>query len=130
MSMTPWAPWPVVEYAVMDLIAPLCPNVGRKTPADFTGALPFLHVVRFGGTDDRITDVAAISVDTFAADPDDAQQLAERVRQVLLAYPHTTADGVIDRITTTSAPAQAFPANLAVYMWAATYRVTARRPTS
>lgn len=127
---TPLAAWPDVELALLDLLTPLAANNGTETPPDFTGLLPFLRVNRFGGTDDRVTDTASVSVDVFAATRRDAQPLAEQVRQLLLAGPHIVDGYVLDHVSTVSAPAEAPWENTSVRRWSATYRVSARRPTT
>jgi hypothetical protein len=127
---TPWAPFPDVEVAVLDLLAATFPNNGTVTPADFTDVLPFVRVNRYGGTDDRITDAASVAVDVFSDHRSGARDGAEQVRQLLLAGPHAVDGAVLDRVTTVSAPVEASWDNPAIRRWTATYRVTARRPVA
>lgn len=127
---TPWAPFPDVEVAVLDLLAPTFPNNGTVTPADFTGLLPFVRVNRYGGTDDRFADAASVSVDVFSDHRTGARDGAEQIRQLFLAGPHAVAGAVLDRVTTASAPVEAPWDNAAIRRWTATYRVVVRRPVA
>lgn len=124
--MTDLPGFPDLEQAVCDLLEDLG-ETGIVTPADLQDRLPFHRVQRFGGADDVITDTAALSVDTFAADAATGRERAEQVRQRLLSGPHATAHGVIDLAETTSAPVEVPWDGAPVRRWTATYRLQARR---
>lgn len=106
---TPLA-WPDVELALGDFLADLG-TCGAETPLALQDSLPYIRLSRTGGGDDRmVTDTATVSVDVFAANPDDAKQLAETIRQRLLfGLPAKTAHGVLDFARTAVAAIQTPP---------------------
>ena len=121
--------FPDVQAAVRALLLDLAEADSIK-PAAWAGHLPFLHVYRYGGTDDGRTDVASVAVHVFAADYRD-QPLTEDVRERMLAGPHVVqlADDrvvVLDNVTTLEAPVLV-PYGPKVVRWVSSYRVTARR---
>lgn len=103
--MTALPDWPDAELAVADFLAPLG-TCGSETPSALQSTLPFLRITRTGGTSDRITDQANVSVDVFAADRTTAKEVAGQVRQMLLTeLPASTDHGVLDWATVQSGPA-------------------------
>lgn len=124
------APFPDVERALLDLIAPLlgsAEQTGTETPADLQQRLPFGRVTRVGGPDDGISDRAVVDVDVFAATRSQAYDIAESVRQLLLAAPHAVAGVVLDSVGTIVGPRELPWADENVRRWSATYRAVARR---
>lgn len=99
------ADWPDAERAMCDFLAPLG-TCGPETPKTLQSQIPYLRVTRTGGTSDRVTDRASVSVDVFAADRDTAKAIAGQVRRMLLTeLPAATAHGVIDWATVNAGPA-------------------------
>jgi hypothetical protein len=116
-----------IESAVMDLLSDIG-TCGTVTPSNLQTVLPFIRVMRLGGTDDRFTDTARIDIDMFESTRPLVWTLAETVRQRMLSYPHTTNDGTIDFVVTSSAPFEVpwgDPTN--VRRFVATYTVATRR---
>jgi hypothetical protein len=107
--------FPDVERAVCDLLAGLGAT-GTETPAGLQSQLPYIRVTRTGGSDDRVTDTATVSVDVFAADATTAKAVAGQARQRLTMgpflsdVPFGTGHGRIDRARTVTGP-QMLPAS-------------------
>ena len=127
----PWAAFPDVEETLRELLSPVA-TVGTFIPVDLKDRLPFIRPYRFAGSDDRITDRAMVGIDVFTGKRDAGVELAERVRQLLIAAPHavTTSDGVVvvDNVSTAEAPHEVPWGDSAVRRWTATYAVALRRP--
>lgn len=129
--MTDLPDWPDAERAVCDFLAPLG-TCGTETPKTLQSALPYLRVMRTGGTSDRITDHAGISVDVFAANADQAKAVAGQARQMLITQlPASTDHGVIDWAIVQAGPAPVPPTDsnnlrLAVASYQVSTRVTAQ----
>jgi hypothetical protein len=122
-------PWPDAEAILVALLA----DMGTVTTQTQPGTqLPVIRVNRVGGADtDRITDVARVSVIMYAATIAQAKQLAGRAQQRILATPAATADGVIDRARTETAPSELpTPDPAQVRAMSAIYRVSLRRRTA
>lgn len=116
-------------------------HVGLATPSDLQSRMPFVRVTRYGGSDDDVTDRAAIDVDVYAPTRSVARRVAEQVRDLLTAHPwrDVAPDGaasVIDGVDTITGPFQP-PAGLdsqvddpsvrQVVRYTAAYSVRARR---
>jgi hypothetical protein len=128
-TMRPLPPFPDVERLVCELLADLA-TVGTETGTRLQEQLPFVQVVRVGGSSDRFTDRARIDVHIYAVAASEAKQLAETVRQRLLAAPITTSFGVIDRVVCDVGPQVLPPVDYEhLRRVVATYRVSMRRPT-
>lgn len=124
--MVDLSPWPDIETAIMDLVVDLG-TAGTETPADLASHLPYIRVMRLGGTDNRLTDDAHMSIDVFESTRPLVMALAEAVRQRLLSYPHVVNGVVIDIATTLTAP-QVIPwGDPKVRHSVASYTVSARR---
>lgn len=129
--MTDLPDWPDAERAVCDFLSPLG-TCGTETPKALQSTLPYLRVTRTGGSSDRITDRASISVDVFAASADQAKAVAGQARQMLVTQlPASTDHGVIDWATVQSAPAVVPPTDsdnlrLAVASYQVSTRITAQ----
>lgn len=127
--MRAMSPFPDVERVVCDLLTGLT-TVGTETGIGLQDELPFIQVVRIGGGSDRFTDRARVDVRVYATGASEAKQLAETVRQRLLAAPHATPAGVIDRTICEIGPQLLPPADSEhLRRVIATYRVSMRRPT-
>lgn len=130
--MADLAAWPdvhdVLPLVFADLVAdPDSQIVGPRLPNDLQDLLPLIRDRAIGGGDDRITDVPRVDIEVYAADYPTAWALAEAIRQRLLAYPHITAVGRIDKVITESRPAEIPHDDQAVRLVAATYRISFRR---
>lgn len=94
--------FPDVAHAVCDLLADLATGADIEIPADLQSRVPWIRVTRTGGSSDRVTDNAALSVDVFADDAAAASAVAEQVRQRLTLGPFRsdvsfrTAHGQVD----------------------------------
>lgn len=119
--------FPDVETALLELFADLA-TCGTATPSDFgASSLPFIRVIRIGGGDDRYTDSPRIGIDAFGADRMAAYNLAESVRQMLLAFPLVVSAGVIDRVITNTGPMEVDWGNINIRRFYAAYTVLLRR---
>jgi hypothetical protein len=130
--MSDLAPFVDVHAALTGLLADLVPggHVVTWTGTDLQQVLtsgPLIRVARLGGDDNRVTAVPRVDVDVFATTEAAGAPLAERVRQRLLSYPHATAAGVIDRVTTEVAPHEVPYDDAGVRLFTATYRIATRR---
>lgn len=121
------APYPDVEAAVIELLTGHGATVDVETPADLNGNLPFIRVTQNGGNEDRITATARIGVDVFAASRTAAKTLADDIEQILIAFPHTLSNCVLDEVTAATRPSIVPWNNTSLRLSAATYVVTARR---
>ena len=124
--MVDLAAFPDVEVAVMDLIEDLA-TVGTTTPADLIQQLPFVRVLRFGGSDDRFTDSPRIDIDVFESTRPLAFTLAETIRARLLSFPHVINGVVIDKATTLVGPQEVPWSDPNVRHLTASYTVALRR---
>jgi hypothetical protein len=124
---TPLAAFPNVERAVCELLEGLG-TVGTETNADLQDSLPFILVAVVGGSDNRISDLPRVDVRVYAAGATQAKTIAETARQRLIAGPHATTHGVLDKARTEVRP-QILPyedsENLRLVV--ATYRISLRR---
>lgn len=125
---SPLPPWPNVFDVLAELLADLAPQeVVSVTPDDLEEHLPLCRVVRIGGNDDRITDVARVDVEVYAGTWTQAWDLAEDARQIVLVRRQRTAAGLLDRAETEVAPRRLSHPNPRVRLVGAVYRVYTRR---
>lgn len=107
-------------------------TVDTVTPERFTG--PMVRVLRVGGSDDRISDFPRVEVRCFAATRNEAREMSEQCRQLILASSATSVvldDGTavfIDRARTDTPPQAAPFANPDIDSTVAYYRFALRRP--
>jgi hypothetical protein len=119
------SPFADVEDMVLDILSPAGPTV-LAIPSQITA--PLIVVRRVGGSDDGITDVARIRVQTFANTHVDSYGLAEQCRQLIMASPATgVGDVTIDRAVTDTAPAYVDYGQPPLQRYVATYRLELRR---
>jgi hypothetical protein len=116
------------ELAVLDLLDDLTVSeTATVVDTTITDRLPALQVSRTGGGDDRFTDVARVDVTSYATTDAEVRALASAVHERMLAFPHRTTAGVIDRVETDTGPHETWSRNRAVRARRATYRVSVRR---
>jgi hypothetical protein len=130
------AAWPDVQGVLPLLLADLVADpdqqiVGARLPSDLQDHLPLIRVRPIGGSDDRFTDRTRTDVEVYGPIADDEypaiRDLAEAIRQRLLAYPHITAAGNVDWVETELRPTEIPHDDPAVRLVAATYRISFRR---
>lgn len=128
--MTDLAPFPDVELALHTLLGDLG-RIVTETPANLLETVTdeALHrVTCIGGTDDTVTDVSRVDVDSFALTKPLARAAAEAVRQRLLAGPHVVGAVVLDRTRTDVKPHEVpWVGSPPPYRYTASYQITARR---
>lgn len=123
-------PYPDAERVLRDLLTPLAHTV-TQTDEGETFTEPVIQVQRVGGSDDGITDRPRMQVSCFADDRHEAWNLAEDVRQTVLACGGTKVNGVLVDKATTETPAQQLPDEIRdVRKVVAIYRFDFRRPRS
>ena len=130
--MTDLAPFVDVHAALTEVLTDLVPagHVVTWTGTDLQTVIasgPLIKVSRLGGGDDRFTATPRVDIDVFATTESTGAPLAELVRQRLLSWPHATAVGVIDRVTTEVSPHEVPYDDQGVRLFTATYRVSTRR---
>jgi hypothetical protein len=130
--MTDLTPFVDVHAALTELLADLVldGHVVTWTGTDLQDVVadgPLIKVARLGGDDDRFTAVPRVDVGVYATTESTGAPLAELARQRLLSYPHTTAAGVIDRVTTEVSPHEVPYDDPGVRLFTATYRLATRR---
>lgn len=121
--------WPNLEVV---FVAYLNANLGVRASTDIpgdVGDLPgFVQVSRGPGGDDGITDSPLLDLNIFAPDRLAAGNLAEQVRQLVLAAAGMNAgDHLIDSVETASGPAWVYYGPN-VDRFISSYRVGLRRP--
>lgn len=127
--MTNFTPWPDPHIILMELLDDLTasPVVGPRLHKDFQDEMPIIRVRKVGGGNDKITDFPRMSIDVYARTYPEASQLAEAIRQRLLAYPHITTAGRLDRCEVEASPFEVpWPDNTLRYL-TATYVISTRR---
>lgn len=95
--MTVLAPYADIERVVCEALGAFG-AAGTETPQALQSELPYIRVTRTGDAgSDRVTDRASVSIDVFAADADDAKDIAGRIRQLLISgLPVVTEHGQLD----------------------------------
>lgn len=124
--MASFTPFPDIEGALLTFLADLgtCYVVA---PPDLQNHLPAIRITRFGGADDRVTDVARIDIDVFTADRASGFTISEQIRQRLLGYPLSLTNCIIDRVTTNTGPMEIPWGDAIVRRRNASYSVSCRR---
>lgn len=127
--MTDLSPWPDPHIILMEVLADLVDSdiVGPRLHANFQAEMPIIRVRKIGGSNDKLTDFARMAVDVYAATYPEASQLAEAVRQRLMAYPHFTDAGRMDRCEVEASPFEIPWSDDTLRYLTATYIITARR---
>lgn len=134
--MSDLGPFPDVETATCDLLealfSELAPtatvrHVDTETPADLTGALPFVRVELLTGSDDDVTDVSVVDIDVLSDSRDTAYALARDIRSRFTGSPHRVGTVVLDRIVTEEKPRRLPWDDGNIWRFGATYRISARR---
>lgn len=77
-------------------------RVAIETPTDLASRLPFVRVVRTGGSAGRVSAIPSVDVDVFAGSYLAAEQLAEQVREFLVGPPPGPV--LLDRVDCTIFP--------------------------
>lgn len=126
--MANFTDFPDVEVVLMTVLGGLA-TTGTVTPSTLQNSLPFIRIMRVGGSDDRFNDSARVSIDAFGADRAAARTLAESIRQTLLAWPIVVGDPscVIDKVTTNVGPMEIPWGDVNVRRQNASYTVVVRR---
>lgn len=121
------AAWADAEDIGLELLEEAGAPVVLATPVELN---PPLTVVRcVGGTDDRITNVARLQIQSYGRTRVEARDLAELSRQVVLASGATSVAGTsIDRARTEQAPSFVDYGQPGIHRYIATYRIEYRRP--
>ena len=117
-------PFPDIEAA---LVASLGTGTVTRLPADLQTRLPLRRVRRVGGGDNRITDVARVDIEIYAASRAAAMDAAREIQQRLISAPFIADDVVIDRCTTEVGPHEVAYPDETTRLVSATYRIAARR---
>ncbi len=101
-------------------------HTGVETPTDLASVLPFIRVVRTGGSSTRFSDRAMVDVDVFAGSYTAAETLAELVRQRLVGPPPSAA--LLDRVECTIAARELpWDDDGLIRRWGGQYEVVTRR---
>lgn len=115
-----------VETALMDLLSDLG-TTGTYTPNSLVSSLPFIRIMRIGGSDDRFFDLARISIDAFQTTRPLAYALAESIRQRLITGPNVTAPGVLETALTDVGPHEIPWGDTKIRRFTADYTISVRR---
>jgi hypothetical protein len=100
-------------------------QAGPETPDDLQDKLPFVRAYRIGGSRDRLSDYATVSVDVFAGDYSSAEALAEDIAQWLCGPPPPIV--WIDRVEPDVAPRRLPWGDERIFRWQAQYTLVTRR---
>ncbi|HMG44993.1 MAG TPA: hypothetical protein VK611_26910 [Acidimicrobiales bacterium] len=128
--MADLSPWPDPHVILMALLEDFTtsPVVGPRLHLDFQRDMPLIHVRKVGGTNDKITDFARMSVDVYCRTYPEASALAEGIRQRLMAYPYILPGaGRLDRCEVESSPFEVPWSDDTLRYLTATYLITTRR---
>lgn len=121
--------WPDIEKMIMDLIAPRfggMSHVGNVTPDLLQSQLPFARVLAIGGDDDWLTETAAVDLDVFAANRNEAWRLAQQCRDDLLVT-NVIGTDTLDHARTRVRPRRLPWPDERIILIGATYDLTTRR---
>lgn len=127
-------PFPDIELALHDWFPqqtwwPAAARVVTRTPTELETQLPVVQVTRVGGASDRLHDRPRVDVNVFAATEDDAQTLAQTIRDALVPGPVRTPRGLLDRVRCEVGPNRVPYANPNVWYVTAAYQFVCRRTT-
>lgn len=125
-------PFPDAEDVTAELLGDLTPGqeIVTTLPADLETRLPLQRAVRIGGSDDGITDVARMVVETYAGSEAEALALARLTQQRFKRRRARTSAGMMDRASTEVSPRLLDYPNPAVWLATAIYRISLRRPVN
>lgn len=128
---TPLRRFPDVQVILVNLLEEFVglDRTGIETPVNLQARLPFIRVVRTGGSSGLLVDHATVDVDCFGTGYTATELLAEQVRQYLTGPPLRYGPQILDRITCESSPTE-LPWAPGMRRIGATYLVTARRYTT
>ena len=97
-----------------------------QTPDDMESNLPFVRVMRIGGSRTGISDVATLDVDVFADSYVAGEALAEQIADWLCGPPPGVA--LFDAVTCEVAPRELpWADGVRVRRWGSTFQVVTRR---
>lgn len=125
--------FPDAAKTVAKILEPLAPatakgsRVGTRTPAELTGLMPFVRVVRDGGPSDLVSDYALLYIDVFSDSLSAAETLAERIRERLTMERLRLGQAVVDSVTCTNAPTELPPWAPGIHRFESRYTVVFRR---
>lgn len=126
--MTDLAPYSDVERLLVTALTEFG-QTGTVLPTDLPSKVPFVRPRRIGGADDRVTDVARVVIDVFAASRAQAWEVARLLQQRMISGPRLVPGvGIIDRATTNTGPQDAPYEDERVRLVTAIYDVSSRRP--
>lgn len=119
--------WPMAEKLIIRALAAHDVRSGVDLPGGDKALDGFVRVARGPGSDDGTTDSPLIDLEAFHADIEEAWNLSEKARQIVLSLVGSGDTGhVIDRVETASGPTRAwYGSNLERYV--SSYRVEFRR---
>lgn len=101
-------------------------RTGGQTPANLEELLPFIRILRTGGSSDHVSDRPIVWVDVFAATYAAGEVLAEQVRQRLVGPPPPIP--ALDKVRCDTAPRELPWGDPAVVRrFQAIYAITTRR---
>lgn len=100
-------------------------RTGPETPDDLQTRMPYIRVMRAGGSRDRLNDYPTVSVDVFASSYSVAQALSEDIDQWLAGPPPPIPE--LDRVVHDVAPRQLPWGDERVFRFQAQYTVVTRR---
>lgn len=132
----PWRRFPDSARTVAKILEPFVPavakgsRVGTRTPSDLAGLLPFIRVVRQGGSNDELSDYPILYIDVLASTVSEAEMLSERVRQRLINDKLRLGSIVVDRVRCDGAPVEVEPWAPNIYRFEAQYSAVFRRYTA
>lgn len=101
-------------------------HAGVQTPDDMETDLPYVRVMRIGGSRTWISDIATIDVDVFAGSYIAAEALAEQITDWLSGPPPGVA--LFDAVTCEVGPRELpWADGVRVRRWGSTFQVVTRR---
>lgn len=100
----PFLRFPDVQRILVDSLTVLAGvgHVAIETPANLADLMPFVRVVRTGGSASWVSAVPHVDVDVFAGSYLAAEQLAEQIREYLVGPPPGPV--LLDRVDCTLLP--------------------------
>ncbi len=130
---TTWRRFPNAAKTIAKILEPLSPavtkgaRVGTRTPADLTGLMPFIRVVRDGGPSDLVSDYAFLYIDVFSDNLSAAETLSERIREKLTTESLRLGGAVVDSVDCTNGPTELPPWAPGINRFESRYTVVFRR---
>jgi hypothetical protein len=78
---------------------------GSITPGKFDGHIPYIRVVKIGGSDNGVTDFPTLDIDSFDVDRNDVRTRLEHVRTLLAPRTRLGGSGaIIDSVRMNTSP--------------------------